>query len=432
VTERYEGDGLDFRRPVMSTSTATQTVDRTFIDLTEDDSQPEATEEPFTTRNRRRTEEERWNEAAEIRRSSSRRGDERNERRRLRNVERQQTLARIQYARDHGPRFGRDIIGEEVDDLEVIDLLDSDDTGEVEAEAEAEAEPDLDMGEDLFGDLIDSSPELTFLSERPVPLEGGTRVPSRNNHRRLPTPQNIRRGILPNTFQNLREFVRQGTFGYRGLSENEIDDAREAMDRETLDRIDGIREARPRQRIRELGPFGEIAMFPPRQPSLGRPEVIDMDELELNLDYEAAAFQVGDPDQPEIIEPHVWQGMMGGRGDTPIEVEKEAYTRPKTPANGFTMNMAEDDVLACPSCHDELAVGVEGSAKQQVWMIKSCGHVSCLPFSSSSEADKSSRSIAVNAPNTVQFPSRRRRKGRRCKRLLCRSRSAWWWIAGRL
>lgn len=430
--ERYEGDGLDFRRPVMSTSATTQTGDENVIDLTADDSidpspQPEASEGPFTLRNRRRTAEEGWNEATEVRRSTSRR---REERARQRNLEREATLARIQYARDHAPRFGRDIIGDDVDELEVIDLLDSDDT------AEAEAEQTRDQEEDLFGDPIDRSPEITFLSERPAPVVPGE-VPSRNNHRRLPTPQNHRGGVLPNTFQNLRDYVRQGTLGYRGLSENEMDDAREAIDRETLDRIDGIREARPNQRNRERftrEPFGYLhPILPSRQASIGIPDYIDLEDIDMDmtLDYENAAFQVGDPDHLEVIEPPEWPATNAGRDDTPIELDKEPYSRPKAPAKGFTLNFAAEDVLNCPNCHEELAVGTEGSTKEQVWLIKSCGHVSWPTSISSNKADDLSRSTAANAPVTAQPQSRRRRKPRWCRQTLYRSRSAWCQGAGR-
>lgn len=409
----------------MSISAATQTGNSNVIDLTADDSiepspQPEASAALFRARNRRRTDEQRWNEAAEVGRSVSRGGAERT---RLRNVEREATLARIQYARNHGPRFGRDIIGDDVDELEVINLVDSD---EIE---EMEAEHDLDFGEDLFGDPDEfSSPDITFLSERPAPTEDLERIPSRNNHRRLPTPQNHRGGFLPNTFQNLREFVRQGTFGHRGLSDNEIDDAREALDRETLDRIDGIREVRPSHRNRErarsgLGqdmrapriPFGDFPMvLPPRPNSIGIQDFIDVDELEMdmNLDYENAAFQVGDPDRLEIIEPPIWPAMNAGREGTPIELVKEPYLRPRSRAQGFTMNFTEHDVLECPNCHEELSVGSEGSAKEQVWMIKTCGHVSTPSSASSNAAENISRSIAANVPSTVRCQPARRRKGR--------------------
>ena len=378
----------------MSTLSANQTRHATIIDLTADESiepspQPSTMDrnmeqyDPFSrARNRHRTQEERWNDAAEPSRSRSRTRDEQTRRR---NIEREATLARIQYARTHGPRFGRDIIGEDIDELEVINLVDSD------ATEEAEAEPTLDTDEDLFGGPVDtSSPEITFLSERPAP--GTERVPSRNNLRRLPTPQNHRGSFLPSTFQNLREFVRQNTFGYRSQSDNEVDEAREALDREILDRIDGIRESRPNNRNRDQArtahghemrgrrmQFGDYPLpLPPRPNSIDIPDFIDVEALEMNmeLDYENAAFQVGDPGRLEIIEPPHWQAMNAGRDDTPIEIVKEPYVRPKSRGKGFTMNFAEDDILKCPNCQDELSVAIDGSAKEQVWMIKTCGHVS--------------------------------------------------------
>lgn len=383
----------------MSTSATTQTGHTAYIDLTAEesrwpspqasaaDSEPDRDGPLFRAQHRRRTQEEQWYEAAEVSRSESR---AREEHARRRDSAREATLARIQQARNRGPRFGRDIIGENIGEPEVIDLVDSDETEDVEVE------PTLGFEEDLFRDHIDrSSPEITFVSERPAPgAESIERGSSRLNLRRLPTPQDRRGPVIPNTFQNLREFVRQGTFGYRALSDNEIDEAREALDRETLDRIDGIRDARPNQpnredrarsrldrdvRDRPMHPFGDFPIVrPPRPASIGIPDFIDVEDLEMNmeLDYENAAFEVGDPDRLEIVEAPTWPAMNARRGDTPIELVKEPYLRPRARAKGFTMNFAEDDCLECPNCHEELSVGDEGSAKGQVWMVRSCGHAS--------------------------------------------------------
>lgn len=401
----------------MSTSSAIQTGPSTFIDLTADDStrpspqhhaveaETEHDESLFRARNRRRTQEERWNEAAEASRSESMARDEV---RRRRNIEREANLARIQHARSHGPRFGRDIIGDDVGELEVIDLVESDGTEEMNVG------PPLDFEGDFFGDSVEiSTPEITFIGERPAPGADDTeRASSRLNLRRLPTPQDRRGSLIPNTFQNLREFVRQGTFGYRALSDNEIDEARETLDRETLDRIDGIREVRPnnrnrgeraRSRIdqdmrdRRMQPFGNFPIARlPRPASIGVPDFIDVEELEMNmeLDYENAAFEVGDPDRLEIIEQPQWPAMNARRGDTPIELVKEPYLRPRPRAKGFTMNFAEDDLLECPNCHDELSVGEEGCSKAQVWMVRTCGHVSTLSAPCyEKEADDSSTGL---------------------------------------
>lgn len=63
-------------------------------------------------------------------------------------------------------------------------------------------------------------------------------------------------------------------------------------------------------------------------------------------------------------------GLPGGnrRPDPP-------YEPPRAADKGFTRSPGEDEVVVCPKCGDELAVG-EGDAKQEVWVIKKCGHVS--------------------------------------------------------
>jgi hypothetical protein len=368
MSRRYEGDGLDFRRPVMSTSTATQTGPSVVIDLTEEEDDDDFHRLSDRQRNS-------WE------------GTERRERSAA------ATLASLGQTSNRGPRFGRDIIGEDANEPEVIDLVDSDDTEELEPEIT------LDFDDDLFGDdPIDnrSSPEVTFVSERPAPGADIGIQPSRNSLRRLPTPHDRR--TIPNPYANLRDFVsRNGN--YRAMSGSDIEEAREALDRETLDRIDGIRETRPVQYDRSeqeriwiaddddrRPPSQVFSNFPINAPlraaSIGMPDSIDVEDLEIqmDLDYENAAFEVIDQNQLEIIEPpQMWPAMIPRRHETPIEIVKELYIRPKQPPKGFTMNFQEEDCLECPSCHEELAVGEDGTAKAQVWMVKTCGHVSGLP-----------------------------------------------------
>lgn len=52
------------------------------------------------------------------------------------------------------------------------------------------------------------------------------------------------------------------------------------------------------------------------------------------------------------------------------------YDAPATAPDGFTRSPAEDDVLVCPNCGDELCVG-ESDLKRQVWILRGCGHVYC-------------------------------------------------------
>lgn len=52
-----------------------------------------------------------------------------------------------------------------------------------------------------------------------------------------------------------------------------------------------------------------------------------------------------------------------------------AYNPPPPVKAGFTRSPAEDDVLVCPRCEDELCKG-SSETKQQAWVVKNCGHVS--------------------------------------------------------
>lgn len=63
-------------------------------------------------------------------------------------------------------------------------------------------------------------------------------------------------------------------------------------------------------------------------------------------------------------------GFVGGnRPPTP------KYEPPEPAAEGFTRSPGEDEVVVCPNCGDELAVG-DSEKKQSIWVIKKCGHVS--------------------------------------------------------
>jgi hypothetical protein len=51
------------------------------------------------------------------------------------------------------------------------------------------------------------------------------------------------------------------------------------------------------------------------------------------------------------------------------------YEPPPPAAKGFTRSPTEDEEVVCPNCGDELAVAKD-EMKQQVWVVKACGHVS--------------------------------------------------------
>ena len=54
------------------------------------------------------------------------------------------------------------------------------------------------------------------------------------------------------------------------------------------------------------------------------------------------------------------------------------YKAPPSPRPGFTRSPKEDQVIICPNCDQELAVG-ESEVQRQVWVSKGCGHVGQLP-----------------------------------------------------
>ena len=51
------------------------------------------------------------------------------------------------------------------------------------------------------------------------------------------------------------------------------------------------------------------------------------------------------------------------------------YKAPPSPKPGFTRSPEEDQMIVCPNCEHELAVG-ESEVQRQVWVSKGCGHVS--------------------------------------------------------
>ncbi|KAG8631903.1 hypothetical protein KVT40_001043 [Elsinoe batatas] len=76
------------------------------------------------------------------------------------------------------------------------------------------------------------------------------------------------------------------------------------------------------------------------------------------MDYNAAAFDIGLNDPPRA------------------QAQPFVVPPPKKAADGFTRSPAEDEVVVCPNCGDELALG-NTDEKRSVWVVKGCGHVYC-------------------------------------------------------
>jgi len=56
------------------------------------------------------------------------------------------------------------------------------------------------------------------------------------------------------------------------------------------------------------------------------------------------------------------------------------YQAPPALPEGFTGDPRDDEPVVCPACGDELALG-DSEEKRQVWVVKSCGHVSLAVLS---------------------------------------------------
>lgn len=72
---------------------------------------------------------------------------------------------------------------------------------------------------------------------------------------------------------------------------------------------------------------------------------------------------------------------------------RSSYKPPSPAPEGFTRNAKEDDVLVCPNCGDELGSG-EG-VKQQIWVVRQCGHVSVSPPLNESSRDSADRVVST-------------------------------------
>lgn len=120
---------------------------------------------------------------------------------------------------------------------------------------------------------------------------------------------------------------------------------------------------------------------------------------------------------------------------------EQTYSPPPKPSKGFTRSPTEDDIVVCPNCGDELAKGAS-ELKQEVWVVKTCGHVSFLLPSdlqifrpSGLELTSYRHTAATVLKAVIEARARRARAKRQHFHWtpLChvRSRNAWYKIAAR-
>ena len=96
----------------------------------------------------------------------------------------------------------------------------------------------------------------------------------------------------------------------------------------------------------------------------------------------------------------------------PREMERHppparAYKPPSPVPEGFTRTVGDEDVVCCPNCDAELGVGSE--IKQQIWVVKQCGHVG-PPILPSVFSDKLLTSVQVYCGECATHRSQSRAK----------------------
>ena len=209
--------------------------------------------------------------------------------------------------------------------FEVIDISDDEDDGVEDAQVRVE-EPDPRQRRDS------SSSEIIVLREQqvaqPRPVQQSRR-PSLRDRRPTPGPGIARDPPvleapppLP-TFGNIPAFIRRGGQAF----------------------------------INNMAPMLQPYLQRPRNPF--EPPVLEEDggDLEIIMDYGQAAFNLG-----------------GRESEPPHATPGPAYKEPPPVPTGFSADLDENGVYVCPRCHQELATGSE--EKQQIWVVKQCGHVS--------------------------------------------------------
>ncbi|KAJ5894254.1 hypothetical protein N7495_005945 [Penicillium taxi] len=85
----------------------------------------------------------------------------------------------------------------------------------------------------------------------------------------------------------------------------------------------------------------------------------------------------------------------------PLPTEPPVYKAPSPAPDGFTRNLAEDDVAICPHCDSTLGTG-EGK-KREIWLAKACGHAYCGDCASN-RSQKAAQTNAAEPFSKCQVP----------------------------
>ena len=190
---------------------------------------------------------------------------------------------------------------------------------------------DLDEQEDTSYPAVvrDGSPEIEFVSSRPLPFTTRDRSQSAGRH-------HGRWNGEPGLNTRPPESNRNRSAGARFDLRNQVSRVQESL-----------------RHLPRMNPSNALLR-----------RDIDVDAFFINtshntllpgeLEYSTQGFLMGDVARPPPPPP--------------------TYDAPSPPRAGFTRSPREEDVLVCPNCEEELGMG-EDEFKRQVWVIKSCGHV---------------------------------------------------------
>lgn len=196
------------------------------------------------------------------------------------------------------------------------------------------------------------SPEVEFVSARPLPphlrqqhrdRERAASTESWHNANRQPTPHH--RYQIHHSMSQIFNTLRQAEHT-EGLMQHI-----QTVDREL-------------ERLQHRAPGAMTLPLP---------------QLNIDLDFTTAAFDLGHEREREATGP-------------------PAYEAPSPAPAGFTRTPAEDDVLVCPNCGDQLCEG-KTDQKKQLWAIKKCGHVSEAVLLRDVKTNMACRSTAATATN---------------------------------
>lgn len=343
---RFPGDGFDYRRPVMSTSSRQQTAQTStpapdVIDLTSD-SDSTLTAAAMTCR---ASSERRTPRPHQV---PSRRQDD------------------LSGPRTHNAPSGHVDVDLDLQmsrapliDLEAL-VTNTTDTAEPAIDP---TEGEINNDEELLALFRDptSSPGFEITGERTVGFE----PPRRRVSERRPTPyipdQERDRSdppqLPPTLFHNLPHglaswIVRAGSHIGAGdtVGRTEQSTPQERGSTNRYSYTYGVFPSAPNQDRRNVRhPQGQLQL--PRLP------VLDTFPPP-RLNYEAQGFE-----------------LIGTTRSSSPPRATSPYKAPKASAPGYTRKIEEDDIVVCPHCGDELGMG-DNDLKQQIWVVKQCGHVS--------------------------------------------------------